>query len=182
MRKESELEVIRLQRRLEAESAYLQEEIKLAYNFESIIGRSDSLKYVLHRTEQVASTDSSVLILGETGTGKELIARSIHSLSPRSKRAMVKVNCAALPGGLVESELFGREKGSYTGATSRQLGRFEFAKGSTLFLDEIGEMPLEIQSKLLRVLESGEFERLGDPKTRHSNARIVASTNRNLEE
>jgi transcriptional regulator with GAF, ATPase, and Fis domain len=132
--------------------------------------------------EQVAGTDSPVFIYGETGTGKELIARAIHQLSPRNQRALVKVNCAALPGDLIESELFGREKGAYSGAVSSQLGRFELAHGSTLFLDEIGEMPFDLQAKLLRVLESGEFEKLGNPKTLHSDARIIAATNRNLEQ
>jgi chemotaxis protein methyltransferase CheR len=174
-------EIGRLKNRLEAESAYLQEEIKLEHNFENIIGQSEVLKYVLHRVEQVAPTDSPVLIMGETGTGKELMARAIHKLSPNGKRALVKVNCAALPGELIESELFGREKGAFTGATTTQLGRFELAKGSTLFLDEIGELPLELQAKLLRVLESGEFERLGSSRTLHSDARIIAATNRVLE-
>ena len=130
----------------------------------------------------MAGTDSPVFIYGETGTGKELIARAIHQLSPRNQRALVKVNCAALPGDLIESELFGREKGAYSGAVSSQLGRFELAHGSTLFLDEIGEMPFDLQAKLLRVLESGEFEKLGNPKTLHSDARIIAATNRNLEQ
>ncbi len=171
-----------LKEQLEAESAYLQDEIKLEQNFENIVGKSEPLKYVLHRVEQVAPTDSPVLIMGETGTGKELIARALHKLSRYGKRAMVKVNCAALPGELIESELFGREKGAFTGATSSQIGRFELAKGSTLFLDEIGELPLELQAKLLRVLESGKFERLGSPRTRHSDARIIAATNRVLEQ
>jgi len=170
-----------LKDRLEAETTYLQQEIKQEHNFENIIGHSQALKYVLYRVEQVSSTDSPVIVLGETGVGKELVARAIHKLSPRSKRALVKVNCAALPVNLVESELFGHEKGAFTGATMRQLGRFELASGSTLFLDEIGEMPMETQAKLLRVLESGEFERVGNPKTLHSDARIVASTNRDLE-
>jgi len=170
-----------LKDRLEAESIYLQQEIKQEHNFENIIGQSKALKYVLYRVEQVSLTDSPVIVLGETGVGKELVARAIHKLSPRSKRALVKVNCAALPVNLVESELFGHEKGAFTGATMRQLGRFELASGSTLFLDEIGEMPMETQAKLLRVLESGEFERVGNPKTLHSDARIVASTNRDLE-
>ena len=157
-------EIEQLKNQLEAESAYLQDEIKLEHNFENIIGQSEALKYVLNRVEQVAPLDSPVLIMGETGTGKELMARALHKLSPHGKRAMVKVNCAALPGELIESELFGREKGAFTGATTTQLGRFELAKGSTLFLDEIGELPLELQAKLLRVLESGEFERLGSSR------------------
>ena len=175
-------EIAGLKNQLEAESAYLQNEIKLEHNFENVIGQSEALKYVLHRVEQVAPTDTPVLLTGETGTGKELMARALHKHSPHGKRALVKVNCAALPGELIESELFGREKGAFTGAATSQLGRFELANGSTLFLDEIGEMPLELQAKLLRVLESGEFERLGSPRTRHSNARIIAATNRVLEE
>jgi PAS domain S-box-containing protein len=175
-------EIEQLKNQLEAESAYLQDEIKLEHNFENIIGQSEALKYVLHRVEQVAPLDSPVLIMGETGTGKELMARALHRLSPHGKRALVKVNCAALPGELIESELFGREKGAFTGATTTQLGRFELAKGSTLFLDEIGELPLELQPKLLRVLESGEFEKLGSSATLHSDARIIAATNRVLEE
>ena len=157
-------------------------EIKLERNFGNIVGQSDALKYVLHRVEQVAPTDSPVLILGETGTGKELIARALHDLSSQAGRALIKVNCAALPRELIESELFGREKGAFTGALTKQLGRFELAKDSTLFLDEIGEMPLEAQAKLLRVLEDGEFERLGSSRTLTSNARIIAATNRVLEE
>jgi len=175
-------EIKHLKDQLEAESAYLQYEIKLEHNFENIIGQSEALKYVLHRVEQVAPTDSPVLIMGETGTGKELMARALHKLSQHGKRALVKVNCAALPGELIESELFGREKGAYTGATTTQTGRFELAKGSTLFLDEIGELPLELQAKLLRVLESGEYERLGSSRTLRSDARIIAATNRVLEE
>ncbi len=175
-------EIAQLKDQLEAESAYLQDEIKLEHNFENIIGQSEALKYVLHRVEQVAAVDSPVLIMGETGTGKELMARALHKLSPHGKRALVKVNCAALPAELIESELFGREKGAFTGATTTQLGRFELAKGSTLFLDEIGELPLALQAKLLRVLESGAFERLGSSRTLHSDARIIAATNRVLEE
>ena len=132
--------------------------------------------------EQVAPTDSSVLMRGETGTGKELVAQAIHRLSPRRSHLMVKVNCAALPSGLVESELFGREKGAFTGALTRQAGRFEMADGSTLFLDEIGELSLELQAKLLRVLETGEFERLGSPKTIKVDVRLIAATNRDLAE
>jgi len=188
-RKQAELElqgayaeITELKDQLETESAYLQEEIKLEKNFENIIGQSEELKYVLYQVEQVASTDSSVLILGETGTGKELVARAIHRLSLRSNRVLVKVNCAALPANLIESELFGHEKGAFTGAMTKQVGRFEIATGSTLFLDEIGELPLTLQAKLLRVLESGEFERLGSPKTLYSDARIITCTNRVLEE
>ncbi len=175
-------EIEALKNQLEAESAYLQDEIKLEHNFKNIIGQSEALKYVLHRVEQVAAMDTPVLIMGETGTGKELIARALHELSPRRKRALVKVNCAALPRELIEAELFGREKGAYTGATSSLVGRFELASGSTLFLDEIGELPLELQAKLLRVLESGAFERLGSTRTLRSDARIITATNRVLEE
>jgi len=180
--KEACTEIKQLQRQLQAESAYLQDEIKLEHNFENIIGQSEELKYVLHRVEMVAPQDSTVILLGETGTGKELIARALHQLSPRSKRPLVKVNCAALPAELIESELFGREKGAFTGATATQVGRFELANQSTLFLDEIGELPLELQAKLLRVLESGEFERLGSPRALHSDARIITATNRDLED
>jgi formate hydrogenlyase transcriptional activator len=180
--KQSIEEINKLQKQLQAESTFLQEEIKLEHNFENIIGQSESLKYVLHRIEMVAPQHATVLILGETGTGKELIARAVHQLSSRSKRPMVKVNCAALPRELIESELFGRTKGAFTGATTTQAGRFEMANGSTLFLDEIGELPFELQAKLLRVLESGEFERLGSSHTLHSDVRIIAATNRNIEE
>ena len=175
-------EIDKLKNQIEAESDYLQEEIKLEHNFENIIGQSETLKYVLHRVEMVAPQDSTVIILGETGTGKELIARALHQLSLRNKRPLLKVNCAALPAELIESELFGREKGAFTGATTTQVGRFELANKSTLFLDEIGELPLELQAKLLRVLEGGEFERLGSPRTLHSDARIITATNRDLEE
>ena len=174
-------EIKELQSQLAAESAYLQEEIRLEHNFDNIIGQSEALKYVLRRVEMVAAQDATVILLGETGTGKELIARALHQLSSRRKRPLVKVNCAALPAELIESELFGREKGAFTGATTAQAGRFELANNSTLFLDEIGEMPLALQAKLLRVLESGEFERLGSARTLHSNARIIAATNRDLE-
>jgi chemotaxis protein methyltransferase CheR len=174
-------ELTTLKRQLEAESAYLRHEIKLEHNFENIIGQSKALKYVLFRIERVAKTETPVLIMGETGTGKELAARAVHSLGNRSNRPLIKVNCAALPAGLIESELFGHEKGAFTGALSTQVGRFELAKGSTLFLDEIGELPFELQAKLLRVLEGGEFERIGSPKTLKTDARIIASTNRDLE-
>ena len=174
-------EIEALKNRLEAESAYLQEEIKLEHNFENIIGQSDVLKYVFYRVQQVASTDMIVLILGETGTGKELVARAIHETSPRSARPMVKVNCAVLPASLIESELFGHEKGAFTGAAARKLGRFELANNTTLFLDEIGELPLDLQAKFLRVLEEGEFERVGGTQTIKVNVRVIAATNRDLE-
>ncbi|MFO7557696.1 MAG: sigma 54-interacting transcriptional regulator, partial [Desulfobacterales bacterium] len=144
-------EIKKLKDQLEAERAYLQEEIKLEYNHENIIGQSDGLKYVLYKIEQIADSDTTVLVLGETGTGKELVARAIHNLSLRKKRSLVKVNCSALPPSLIENELFGHEKGSFTGSHARTLGRFEVADGTTLFLDEIGELPLELQPKLLRV-------------------------------
>lgn len=175
------LEINQLKVRLEAESAYLQQEIKLEHNFENIIGQSDVLKYVLYRVQQVAPTDMSVLIFGETGTGKELIARAIHESSSRRARPFIKVNCAALQPNLVESELFGHEKGAFTGAAVRKPGRFELANHATLFLDEIGEMPLDLQAKLLRVLEDGEIERLGGTQTIKVNVRIIAATNRDLE-
>lgn len=171
-----------LKEKLEAERAYLKEEIKLEHNHENIIGQSDSLKYVLYKVEQIADSNTTVLVLGETGTGKELVARAIHSFSKRKKRALVKVNCAALPSNLIESELFGHEKGAFTGADRKHMGRFEIADGATLFLDEIGELPLKLQSKLLRVVQDGEFERLGSSHTIRVDARIIAATNRNLEE
>jgi chemotaxis protein methyltransferase CheR len=175
-------EIKKLKDQLEAERAYLQEEIKLEYNYENIIGQSDALKYVFYKVEQISGSDTNVLVLGETGTGKELIARAIHGLSSRKDRALVKVNCATLPANLIESELFGHEKGAFTGSHSTQLGRFEIADGATLFLDEIGELPLELQPKLLRVIQEGEFERLGSSRTLKVNVRIIAATNRNLEE
>lgn len=175
-------EIKKLKDQLEAERAYLQEEIKLEYNYENIIGQSDALKYVLYKVEQIASSNTIVLVLGETGTGKELIARSIHALSLRKNRALVKVNCATLPANLIESELFGHEKGAFTGSHSRHLGRFEVANGATLFLDEIGELPLELQAKLLRAIQDGEFERLGSSRTIKVDTRIIVATNRNLEE
>jgi transcriptional regulator with GAF, ATPase, and Fis domain len=172
----------KLKDQLKAERVYLQEEIKLEYNHENMIGQSDGLKYVLYKIEQIANSDTIVLVLGETGTGKELVARAIHSLSARKNRAMAKVNCATLSSNLIESELFGHEKGAFTGSLSRRLGRFEVANGTTIFLDEIGELPLELQSKLLRVIQDGEFERLGSSRTIKTDARIIAATNRNLEE
>ena len=174
-------EIKQLTDQLEAERAYLQEEIKLEFNHENIIGRSNEINYVFYKVEQIAATDTNVLVLGETGTGKELVARAIHSLSARKGRALVKMNCAALPSNLIESELFGHEKGAFTGANSRRLGRFEVANGTTLFLDEIGELPLDLQPKLLQVIETGEFERLGSSDTINVDARIIAATNRNLE-
>ena len=173
-------EIARLKDRLEAERDYLKAEIGASRMHEEITGQSAAIRKVLRQAEQVAPTPSSVLVLGETGTGKERLAQCIHRLSPRHHQVMVKVNCAALPAGLIESELFGREKGAYTGAMARQVGRFEIAHGSTLFLDEIGEVSLELQSKLLRVLESGEFERLGSPRTIKVDVRIIAATNRDL--
>jgi chemotaxis protein methyltransferase CheR len=175
-------EIKELKEKLEVERAYLQEEIKLEYNYENIIGQSDGLNYIFYKVEQIAPTDTTVLVLGETGTGKELVARAIHGLSPRKDRALVKVNCATLPANLIESELFGHEKGAFTGAHARQLGRFEVADGATLFLDEIGELPLELQPKLLRVIQDGEFERLGSSGTIKVDVRVIAATNRNLEE
>lgn len=173
-------EIEELKERLEQENIYLREEISLAHHHASVIGQSPAIREVLKKVEQVAATDSVVLILGETGTGKELIARTIHELSGRKDRPMVKVNCAALPATLFESELFGREKGAYTGALSREIGRFELADNSTIFLDEIGDMPIELQAKLLRVLQDGEFERLGSSKTIRVNTRVIAATNRDL--
>ncbi|HSB26952.1 MAG TPA: sigma 54-interacting transcriptional regulator, partial [Pyrinomonadaceae bacterium] len=173
-------ELNELKNQLQAENIILQEEIKLAHRANEMIGDSKALQYVLFKIEQVAHTDSSVLILGETGTGKELVARAIHEQSRRKERPLIKVNCAALSPTLIESELFGHEKGSFTGAASRKIGRFELANGGTLFLDEIGDLPLELQSKLLRVLQEGEFERLGSSRTIKVNVRIIAATNRNM--
>ncbi|MGD9291140.1 MAG: sigma 54-interacting transcriptional regulator [Desulfobacterales bacterium] len=149
--------------------------------FESIIGNSAAIQYVLFKVEQVAATDTAVLVLGETGTGKELVVRAIHNNSLRNQHPLVKVNCAALPSNLIESELFGHEAGAFTGAQNRQIGRFEVADGATIFLDEIGELPMELQTKLLRVLQEGEFERLGSTRTLRVDARVIAATNRNLE-
>src|SRR5262249_3212290 len=154
---------------------------KLKCNFGEIIGETRAIQRVLHQVAQVAPTTSTVLVLGETGTGKELVARAIHSGSPRRARPMLMFNGAALPATLIESELFGHEKGAYTGAVARRMGRFEQADGSTLFLDEIGELPLEVQVKLLRVLQYGQFERLGSTRTLAADVRIVAASNRNLE-
>ncbi len=176
------LEIKKLKDLLEAERAYLQDEIKLEYNHENILGKSDGLKHVLYKIEQISRSNTTVLILGETGTGKELVARALHGSSLRKNRALIKVNCATLPANLIESELFGHEKGAFTGSQARHLGRFEVADGGTLFLDEIGELPLELQAKLLRVIQDGEFERLGSSHTIKVDTRILAATNRNLEE
>jgi transcriptional regulator with GAF, ATPase, and Fis domain len=174
-------EIKQLKNQLEAESAYLQEEIRLEHNYEGIIGQSAAIQYVLYKIEQVAATETTVLVLGENGTGKELVCRAIHSHSTRKARPLVKVNCAALPASLIESELFGHERGAFTGAQNRRTGRFELANGAAIFLDEIGELPLELQGKLLRVLEDGEFERLGSSVTMKVDVRVIAATNRNLE-
>ena len=176
------LQIKDLRQRLERENIYLREEVKLLVEHTDIVGQSVAMKKVLTQAEQVAQTDSTVLLLGETGTGKELLARAIHSMSSRKDRPLVTVNCASLPPTLIESELFGREKGAYTGAMTKMIGRFEIADGSTLFLDEIGELPLDLQSKLLRVLEEGNFERLGSTKPLHVNVRIIAATNRDIEQ
>ena len=166
--------------KLREEKLYLQDEIRNEYNFEEIIGESPALKKALEQIQTVAPTDSTILILGETGTGKELIARAIHNLSTRRERTLVKVNCAAIPTGLLESELFGHERGAFTGAIGQRVGRFELAHRGTLFLDEVGDIPLELQPKLLRVLQEQEFERLGSTKTIHVNVRMVAATNTEL--
>ncbi|NUQ61053.1 MAG: sigma 54-interacting transcriptional regulator [Pirellulales bacterium] len=166
--------------RLEQQNLYLQEEIKSARNFEEIIGRSPALAAVLENVRRVARTDASVLITGETGTGKELIARAIHSISKRQEKPLIKVNCAALPSGLVESELFGHEKGAFTGAIARRIGRFELADGGTIFLDEVGELPLDTQAKLLRVLQEREFDRVGGRAPQRVDVRVIAATNRDL--
>jgi transcriptional regulator with GAF, ATPase, and Fis domain len=185
-RKEVELkaalaENLALRERVEAENAVWREEVLHCREFDELVGESPALKRVLLQLEQVAPTDSMVLVLGETGTGKDLIATAVHKRSRRAERPLIRVNCAALPATLIESELFGHEKGAFTGAIARKVGRFEVADGGTLVLDEIGELPLELQAKLLRVLQSGEFERLGSTTTRRSDARVIASTNRDLE-
>jgi formate hydrogenlyase transcriptional activator len=169
-----------LNAQLAQEKLYLQDEIRGEHRFEEIIGRSTALRRVLKEIETVGPTDSTVLILGETGSGKELVARAIHELGPRKEHAFVKLNCAAIPTGLLESELFGHEKGAFTGAISQRIGRFELASRGTVFLDEIGEIPLELQPKLLRVLQEREFERLGSARTLRTDARLIAATNRDL--
>ena len=174
-------EISELKDKLAQEKLYLEEEIRADSDFERIIGKSAALKRVLQLVETVAPSDSTVLLLGETGTGKELIARAIHDLSRRKDRTFVKLNCAAIPTGLLESELFGHEKGAFTGAIAQKIGRLELADQGTLFLDEVGDIPIEIQPKLLRVLQEREFERLGSTHTRKVNIRLVAATNRDLE-
>ena len=168
------------QNKLSEEKLYLQDEIRTEYNFEEIIGESPVLKSVLEQLQTVAPTDSTILVLGETGTGKELIARAIHNLSARRERTLVKVNCAAIPTGLLESELFGHEKGAFTGAIAQRVGRFELAHRGTLFLDEVGDIPPDLQPKLLRVLQEHEFERLGSSRTIRVDVRLVAATNVDL--
>ena len=173
-------QIAALKDKLAQEKLYLEDEIRSQMNFDSIVGRSAPLQKVLQQVETVAPTDSTVLVYGETGVGKELIARAIHNLSSRSKSAFVKLNCAAIPTGLLESEMFGHEKGAFTGAIAQRIGRFELAHHGTVFLDEIGEIPLELQPKLLRVLQEREFERLGSSRTLKTDARLIASTNRDL--
>jgi formate hydrogenlyase transcriptional activator len=174
-------EVEQLKNQLQAENTYLRDEIKQTSNFEEIVTQSKAFGKILRQVEQVASTNTTVLILGESGTGKELLARAVHNRSSRKNRPLVKVNCAVLPATLIESELFGHEKGAFTGATIQKIGRFELADGGTIFLDEIGEIPIELQAKLLRVLQEGEFERVGSSKTLKVNVRVIAATNRDLE-
>jgi len=174
-------EISQLKEKLAREKLYLEEEIRSELNFDQIVGNSPALRHVLQLVETVAPSDSTVLLLGETGTGKELVARAIHDHSRRKQRSFVKLNCAAIPTGLLESELFGHEKGAFTGAISQRVGRLELADQGTLFLDEVGDVPLEIQPKLLRALQEREFERLGSTRTRRVDVRIVAATNRDLE-
>ena len=173
-------QIAELRDRLTQEKQYLEEEINLEHRFEDIVGESTGLRNVLRQIETVAPTDATVLIQGETGTGKELLARAIHRLSPRSDRTFIKLNCAAIPAGLIESELFGHEKGAFTGAIARKIGRLELAHEGTLFLDEIGEMPLDLQPKLLRALQEHEIERLGGTRPIPVNVRLIAATNRDL--
>src|SRR5207302_2845457 len=174
-------EIAELKNKLAQEKLYLEDEIRGEIDFEGIVGQSSALRYVLNMVETVGPSDSTVLLLGETGTGKELIARAIHDRSHRKERTFVKLNCAAIPTGLLESELFGHERGAFTGAIAQKIGRLELADQGTLFLDEVGDIPIEIQPKLLRALQEREFERLGSIHTRRVNIRLVAATNRDLE-
>lgn len=176
------MEIKELKDRLLAENIYLQHEVARKFNFGEIIGRSSAISQVFDKIEQIAPQNTTVLLQGETGCGKGVVARAIHARSLRKDRPMVTINCTALPANLIESELFGREKGAFTGASARQMGRFELADGGTIFLDEIGEMPMDLQCKLLRVIQDGEFERLGSPRTIKVDVRIIAASNRNLEE
>jgi PAS domain S-box-containing protein len=175
-------EISRLNALLEAENIYLKDQLQVNSQQFEMVGESEPLKYILHRIQQVASTDVSVLIYGETGTGKELVARAIHKNSKRSEKPFIKVNCASIPETLIESELFGHEKGAFTSAVEKSVGRFELANGGTIFLDEIGELPKSVQPKLLRVLQQGEFERLGSAKTIKTDVRVIAATNKILED
>ena len=174
-------EIAELKDKLAQEKLYLEEEIRTAADFEGIVGQSSTLRQVLQLVETVATSDSTVLLLGETGTGKELVAHAIHDRSRRKERTLIKLNCAAIPTGLLESELFGHERGAFTGAVTQKIGRLELADQGTLFLDEVGDIPLELQPKLLRVLQEGEFERLGSTRTKKVDVRLVAATNRDLE-
>ena len=178
--RERTAEIEELKNRFQAESIYLQQDIAREFNFGEIIGRSAALEQVFFKVEQVAPQDTTVLLLGETGTGKGAVARALHSRSARKHRPIVTVDCTALPANLIESELFGREKGAFTGSDARQMGRFELADGGTILLDEVGELPLDLQAKLLRVIQDGEFERLGNPRTIKVDVRIIAATNRDL--
>ena len=178
--REALTEVGRLKERLEADNIYLREEVSRSDRYGKVVGESSAMRKILHQVDQVSGTDMTVLVLGETGTGKELVARAVHERSARRERPLVKVNCTTLPAELIDSELFGHEKGAFTGATSRQVGRFELADGATIFLDEVGELPVKLQAKLLRVLQEGEFERLGSGKTIKVNVRVIAATNRDL--
>ena len=173
-------EITSLKSRLEQENLYLKEESRSEAVFADVVGESPAIQRVLASVRRVAGTDSTVLVTGETGTGKEVVVRAIHALSGRKHKILVKVNCAALPAGVIESELFGHEKGAFTGALARRVGRFELANGGTLFLDEVGDLPLELQAKLLRVLQEGEFERLGGSQTHKVDVRMIAATNRDL--
>jgi formate hydrogenlyase transcriptional activator len=175
-------EIAELKDKLAKENLYLEEEVRTAAEFEGIVGQSSALQEVLQLIETVATSDSTVLLLGETGTGKELIARAIHDRSRRKDRTLIKLNCAAIPTGLLESEFFGHERGAFTGAVTQNVGRLELADQGTLFLDEVGDIPLELQPKLLRTLQDGEFERLGSTRTKKVDVRLVAATNRDLEQ